>query len=308
MQDLNDLYFFAQVVEHGGFAAASRATGVPKSKLSRRIALLEERLGVRLLHRSTRRFSVTEVGRVYYRHCLAVVSEAQTAQDAVDSVQAEPRGTVRLSCPVMLARGPLARVVTRFMAEHPRVRVHVEVTNRRVDVIEEGLDLAIRVRQPPIEESELILKKLGVSRGLLVASPALLDRLGRPQGPDELDRFDSLDMVRATGEHIWHLTGPDGTVRKVAFSPRLECDEMVVLRRAALDGLGIVQLPDWLVGDDIAAGRLESVLPEWKHPEGLFHAVFPTRRGLVPAVRLFLDALGEAFHAQELAEIIPKHA
>ncbi|MCH8685958.1 LysR substrate-binding domain-containing protein [Pedomonas mirosovicensis] len=306
MQDLNDLYFFAQVVEHEGFAAASRATGVPKSKLSRRIALLEERLGVRLLHRSTRRFSVTEIGRLYYRHCLAMVSEAQAAQEAVDRVQTEPRGTVRLSCPVMLARGALATMVSRFMADHPRVRVHVEVTNRRVDVIEEGLDLAIRVRQPPIEESELIIKKLAPAKSLLVASPALLDRLGRPERPEDLARFDSLDMVRSTGEHAWLMTGQDSRVCKTPFQPRLVSDEMMMLRQAALDGLGVVLLPDWMIGDDVARGDLEPILPDWKHPEGLVHAVFPTRRGLVPAVRLFLDALGTAFEAQHLAEIAPQ--
>lgn len=305
MRDLNDLYYFAQVVEHGGFAAASRATGVPKSKLSRRVTLLEERLGVRLIQRSTRKFSVTEIGKLYYRHCLAMVAEAQAAQEAVDRIQTEPRGTVRLSCPVMLARGPLAVTVSQFMMQHPHVRVHVEVTNRRVDVIEEGFDLAIRVRLPPLEETELVIKKLAPARTLLVAAPGLLDRVGRPQSPEELARLDSMDVVRSNGEYAWPLIGPDGHVRKVPFQPRLVTDEMTMLRRAALDGLGVVLLPEWVIGEDISRGDLEQLLPEWGLPEGLLHAVFPTRRGLVPAVRLFLDALGATFQAQHMAEIIP---
>ncbi|WP_142846654.1 LysR substrate-binding domain-containing protein [Telmatospirillum sp. J64-1] len=295
MQDLNDLYYFAQVVEHGGFAAASRATGLPKSKLSRRIAQLEERLGVRLLQRSTRRFSVTEIGQLYYRHCQALVAEADAAQEAVDRTQTEPRGTVRVSCPVMLARGPVAAVVSRFLADHPQARVHLEATNRRVDVIEEGFDIAIRVRQPPLEESHLVIKMLARNSTLLVASPHLLDRLGRPRRPEELERFDGLDMSRSGGEHVWRLTDPEGVVFKAPFQPRLVTDEMMMLRQAALEGLGLVQLPGFVVGEDIRRGRLEPVLRGWTLQEGLVHAVFPSRRGLVPAVRLFLDALAAFF-------------
>lgn len=306
MQDLNDLYFFAQVVEHGGFAAASRATGVPKSKLSRRVALLEERLGVRLLQRSTRRFSVTEVGQVYYRHCLAMVAEADAAQETIDRTQTEPQGRVRVSCPVVLAQGPLTPIVSRFLANHPRVRIHVEATNRRVDVIEEGFDLAIRVRQPPLEDTDLIIKVLAQDSSVLVASPRLLDRLGRPQGPEDLDRFDSMDMTRSGGEHIWRLTGPNGAVYRAPFHPRLVTDELMMLRQAALDGLGVVQLPGFLVGGDIVRGTLEPILPEWGLQSGLVHAVFPSRRGLVTAVRLFIDFLASSFALRSGSETVPE--
>lgn len=303
MQDLNDLCFFARVVEHGGFAAASRATGVPKSKLSRRIALLEERLGVRLLQRSTRRFSVTDVGRVYYRHCLAMVAEADAAQEAVDRTQTEPRGRVRVSCPVTLAQGLLTAIVSKFLAEHPRVSVHVEATNRRVDVIEEGFDVAIRVRPPPLEDSDLIVKVLAQDSTVLVGTPALLDRLGRPEDPGDLGRFDALAMTSRTGDHGWRFTAPDGApdgapngaVRRVPFEPRLVTDELMMLRQSALDGLGVAQLPEFLVRGDLAAGTLERILPGWTLPGGLVHAVFPSRRGLVTAVRLFIDALAASF-------------
>ncbi|HYG87411.1 MAG TPA: LysR substrate-binding domain-containing protein [Azospirillum sp.] len=306
MQDLNDLCFFAQVVEHGGFAAASRATGVPKSKLSRRIALLEERLGVRLLQRSTRRFSVTDVGQVYFRHCLAMVAEAEAAQETIDRTQTEPQGRVRVSCPVLLAQGPLTPIVSRFLADHPRVRIHVEATNRRVDVIEEGFDLAIRVRQPPLEDSDLIIKVLAQDSSVLVASPRLLDRLGRPQGPEDLDRFDSLDMTRSGGEHVWRLTGPDGAVHEVPHHPRLVTDELMMLRQAALDGIGVAQLPGFLVAGDIVRGTLAPILPEWGLQGGLVHAVFPSRRGLVPAVRLFIDFLASSFALRPEWETVAK--
>jgi DNA-binding transcriptional LysR family regulator len=297
MQDLNDLFFFAQVVENGGFAVAGRAIGVPKSKLSRRIALLEERLGVRLIQRSTRRFAVTEVGQVYYRHCLAMVAEAEAAQEAIERTQAEPQGTIRISCPVLLAQNSLAPIVSRFLAEHPRVRIHLEATNRRVDVIEEGFDLALRVRQPPLENSDLIIRVFSHHKTALVASPRFLDRYGRPPGPSDLDSFDSLDMTRPSGEHVWLLTGPDGTVHKAPHRPRLVTDDLATLRQAALDGIGIVQLPTLLIGADIAQGSLEPILPNWTLPSGLFHAVFPSRRGLVPAVRLFIDTLAHSFSA-----------
>ena len=306
MQDLNDLFFFAQVVEHGGFTAASRAIGVPKSKLSRRIALLEDSLGIRLLQRSTRRFAVTEIGQVYYRHCLAMVAEAEAAQEAIERTQTEPQGTVRISCPVLLAQSSLAGIVSRFLADHPRVRIHVEATNRRVDVIEEGFDLTIRVRQPPLEDSDLIVKVLARDIPALVASPRLLDRQGRPRGAEDLARLDSLDMTRPGGEHVWHLTDPDGTAHRVSHRPRLVTDEMLTLRQAALDGIGVVQLPRLLIGDGIARGTLEPVLPEWTLRSGLIIAVFPSRRGLVPAVRLFIDFLAASFILRSELELVPE--
>jgi DNA-binding transcriptional LysR family regulator len=146
VQDLNDLYYYAQVVDHGGFAAASRATGEPKSKLSRRIAALEARLGVRLLQRSTRRFTVTELGRVYHTHCKAVLVEAEAAEEAIDHRRSEPCGTVRVSCPVALLDLQVGAMLAEFLARHPRVTLQLEATNRRVDVVAEGIDVAVRVR------------------------------------------------------------------------------------------------------------------------------------------------------------------
>lgn len=295
MQDLNDLYFFARVVDHGGFAAAGRALGLPKSKLSRRIARLEERLGVRLIQRSTRRFSVTEAGQSYYRHCLAMVTEAEAAQEAIDRTRSEPRGLVRISCPTALAQTNIAPIVGRFLADHPRVEILLEATNRRVDVIEEGFDIAIRVRVEPLEDTGLVVRRLQQHGQVTVASPHHLDHRGRPAEPADLRRLDSLDMSRANGLHVWRFLCPEGREHTVPHHPRLVTDDMATLRQAALHGAGVVQLPESVVEADLADGTLEQVLPEWTLPRGILHAVFPSRRGLVPAVRAFIDVLAESF-------------
>lgn len=290
MQDLNDLYFFARVVQDGGFAAAGRALGIPKSRLSRRIAQLESRLGVRLLHRSTRRLALTEVGQTCYEHCQAMIAGAQAAQESIERVQAEPRGTLRVSCPINIAQNLMAPVLPRFLIAHPHVQVHMEVTNRAVDPIEEGFDLAIRVR-PVIEDSSLVARSFGSSPGALMAAPRLLDQAGRPESPEALQRLPSLAMSPQDGRHAWPLVAPDGELRLVSHSPRLVADDLSVLKEAAVAGIGVAALPLFVCCDELRGGLLEQVLPHWPVPPGKLHAVFPSRRGLVPAVRLFIDFL-----------------
>ncbi len=183
MQDLNAMYLFAKVVEHGSYSAAARALGLQTSMISRHISELEKQLGVRLLQRTTRKVTVTEVGQTYYQHCAALEAEAIAAQEAIDRTRSEPQGTVRMSCPTSLIQGMISRVITRFLQAHPAVRVYVEMTNRRVDVVEEGFDLALRVRTPPLDASELAMRKLGDSEAVLVATPAFLEKHGRPKHP-----------------------------------------------------------------------------------------------------------------------------
>ena len=295
MPDLNDLYFYAQVVEHAGFAPAARALGVPKSKLSRRIAMLEQRLSVRLIQRSTRRFSVTEIGQEYYRRCVAMLVEAEAAQEVIDRVQSEPRGTVNLSCPVALLHARVAPMLIRFMTQCPQVKLNLEATNRRVDVIRDGFDIAMRVRFPPVDDSDLVMHTLGTSVQRIVASPDLLERGPRPRVPGDLPLLPSLDLGPSNREHAWHLEGPDGSMATVLHQPRFVTDDMAALREAALAGIGVVQLPEMLVLDDIAAARLEPILPQWRAPAGLVQAIFPSRRGLIPAVRRLVDFLAAEF-------------
>jgi len=295
MRDLNDLYYFAHVVEHGGFAPAGRALGEPKSKLSRRVAGLEERLGVRLLQRSTRRVRLTEIGRVYYQHCRAMLIEAEAADEAIDSVRSEPCGTVRVSCPVALLETRVMAMIAAFMARHPRVTVHLDATNRRVDVIEEGVDIAIRVRPPPLEDSDLVLRTFTDRGQCLVGSPGLLAASGRPRVPADLAALPSLALGLPQYEHAWHLLGPDGAEARIQHRPRLVTRSMAALRIAASNGIGIVQLPTMMMTEELHDGRLVRVLPDWAPPREVVHAVFPSRRGLLPAVRMLIDFLAERF-------------
>ena len=305
MHDLNDLFFFAQVVEKGGFTAAARALGIPKSRLSRRVAQLEERLGVRLMQRTTRRFTLTEVGEIYHRHCTAMLAEADAAEEAVSHLSDRPRGTIRVSCPIKMSQMMLASLLPRFMTDCPEVRVHLEVTNRRIDLIEEGVDVAFRVRAQRPTEASLTLRMLGESKLGMVASPDFVARHGSPRHPDELIRFATLGGTAPEGRHVWYLQGPDGTTVEAAFAPRLVADDMVVLREAAVAGHGVTLLPLSTCCAELAAGKLALVMQDWPPLPGLMYCVFPSRRGLVPAVRRFIDfvaaELPRAMHATDAA-------
>jgi DNA-binding transcriptional LysR family regulator len=300
MQDLNAMLLFAKVVEHGSYSAAARATGVQTSKLSRRIAELERQLGVRLLQRTTRKVSVTEVGQAYYLHCAALAAEAAAAQEAVDRTRSIPQGLVRMSCPISLIQGTVGSIVARFLAAHPLVRVFVDMTNRRVDLIEEGFDIAIRVRTPPLEASDLAMRSFGDTVAMLVASPALLDSLARPTHPRELPRFPTVSMTTSGDKHTWHFREKDCTAIAVTHAPRLMTDSFEALREAAAAGVGVAYLPQFVVQESLSRGVLERVLPEFSLPPGLLHAVFPSRRGMVPAVRVLIDALAEGLHEKGL--------
>lgn len=302
MRDLNDLYFFVQVVDHGGFAPAARSLGMPKSRLSRRIAVLEERLGVRLLQRTTRRFAVTEVGREYYRHCLAMLVEADAADEAIARLHAEPRGRIKMSCPPALVYFQFGDMLGRFMAANPGVEVQLDCTNRKVDVVAEGFDLALRARLPPLDDSDLVMKVLGSSRHRLIAAPALLEQHGRPRVPADLASLPSVDLGPPPGAHAWTLDGPDGAQARVPHRPRLVVDDMVALCFAARNGVGIAQLPTMMLGAELGGGGLVDVLPDWTPRSRIVHAVFPSRRGLLPALRALLDYLAREYAALEAVE------
>lgn len=290
------MYLFAKVVEHGSYSAAARALGLQTSKLSRRISDLERQLGVRLLQRTTRRVTVTEVGQTYYQHCAALEAEAVAAQEAIDRTRSAPQGTVRMSCPISLMNGGVSPIVAKFLAANPLVRVHVDMTNRRVDVVEEGFDLAVRVRRLPLEPTNLAMRKLGESEGVVVGHPALLARLGRPAHPNDIARYPTLSMTMAGDRYSWQFRGKDGSPISVNHSPRLMTDSFDALRAACLAGVGLAYVPRFVVHRDIQRGELEHVLPELGLGAGLTHVVFPSRRGMVPAVRALLDALVEGFN------------
>ena len=297
MQPLEGFYYFTQVVDHGGFARAGRALGIPKSRLSRHVVALEAQLNVRLLNRSTRRFAVTEVGQEVYRHATAMLAEADAALEAVEFVRAEPRGIIRASCPVALAQSALPGMLPEFLTKYPAVRLQMHVSNRRVDVVREGFDLALRVRSQPSGEDGLVMRAFGRANQLLVATPAYLSRAGMPESPQELRERETLDYGGELDPGPWQLVGPHGESVRAEHTPRVLCHNFVVLRATVLAGLGIAQLPESVVREDLKSGALTRVLPDWNSPEGIVHVVFPSRRGLLPAVRVFIDFLAERLPA-----------
>ena len=293
MQDLNDMLYFAEVVDSGSFAAAGRALGIPKSKLSRRVAELETRLGVRLLQRTTRKLSLTQAGEVYHRHCVAMREQAEAANEAVLLVQTEPRGTVRVSCPVTLAQTAIGPVIPRFLAAHPQVKIDMIVTNRVIDLVQEGIDVALRVRSSLDDSGSLVIKNLGPTCGVLVASPQLLQRQGAPESPEDLRRLPTVAMSAADGRTSWHLETANGREYGLDHHPVFMADDLLTLKFAVLHGTGMTILPDYMCEEELRRQELVAVLPEWRPRPGLVLAVFPSRRGMVPAVRRFLDFLGE---------------
>ena len=294
------MLFFAEVVDRGGFAAAGRSLGVPKSRLSRRIADLEARLGVRLLQRTTRKLSLTEAGELYHRHCVAMREQAEAADEAVARVLDEPRGTVRVSCPVTLAQTTIGPLLPRFLAAHPQVRIDMLVTNRVIDLVQEGVDVALRVRQTLDDSGSLVIKQLGPTHGVLVATPQLLQRFGEPGTPEELRHLPTVAMSAADGRASWPLVGPAGATFELQHRPVYTADDLLVLKMAVLQGAGMCVLPDYMCAEELRRGLLVPVLRDWSPPEAKVLAVFPSRRGMVPAVRRFLDYLGENVRGERI--------
>ncbi|HWI79767.1 MAG TPA: LysR substrate-binding domain-containing protein [Ramlibacter sp.] len=307
MQDLNDMLYFAEVVDKGGFAAAGRALGLPKSKLSRRVAELEARLGVRLLQRTTRKLSLTEAGELYHRHCVAMREDAEAAEQAIAQVQSEPRGTIRLVCPVTLAQSTIGQIVPPFLARYPHVRVEMEVSNRVVDLVQDGVDVALRVRPTLDDSGSLVVKNLGTTQGLLVGSPTQIEREGPVAKIEDLSKLSTLAMSAADGRASWNLAGPQGRDYEFVHRPAYTANDMLTLKVATLQGAGVCVLPDYMCDEELADGRLVLVLPGWGPKPSFVHAVFPSRRGMAPAVRRFLDFLGKHVSGERLVNCPPTH-
>ena len=289
--DLNDLRYFALIVEHGGFSAAERITHITKSKLSRRIALLEERVGVRLIQRSTRRLSLTEAGQAFYQHCAAMLVEAEAAQLAVDQLRLAPAGTVRMTCPVAIAQFYLARIVADFMREHPKVRVEIESTDRLVNLIEERVDLALRVRDSGLEDPALVTRRIASGRMVLVASAGYAEGRVPIHEPADLAGHDTIANLDAGPEQTWSLASSDGRNARIAHRPRLLCSDFTVQYEAAIGGVGVALLPLRVAWRGLEDGSLLRVAKDWGTPEQAIHLVFVSRRGLLPSVRALIDHL-----------------
>lgn len=296
MRDITSLAWFAFVAEHGSFSAAARSLGVPKSTLSRRIADLEDEVGVRLLNRTTRKLYLTDVGRAFLVHCQTIVAAAEAAEQVTQFVQEKPRGKIRISSPYAISQSLLVSIIPEFLRLYPDVQIDLMMTNQPVNLIEQQVDIALRVR-PTIEDSSLIARELLPSANALFASPEFVAKHGAAEHPTDLLAWPCLSMHYSSGRYQWQFSSSEGEALTVTYRPRLITDDLWVLREAAAEHQGVVSLPVYLCRDYQEQGRLVRVLPHWRLPAGKLHMVYPYRRGLLPAVRVLIDYLVEKMPA-----------
>jgi DNA-binding transcriptional LysR family regulator len=289
--DLNDYRYFAAVIDAGGFAPASRLLGLPKSRLSRRVAALEARLGVRLLQRSTRRLSLTDVGQQVLAHAHTLLGAADAAWRVARQRSAEPAGRLRVSTPAGVLDQDVTAVLVGLLQRHHRMQLDVVVTNHRVNLVDEGIDVALRVRLDGDEDPQWATRRLRPARGALVASPALLAQTGLIDSIEQLSEVPALGALSPDGRVHWLLRSPDGRPHEVTAPLRLGCEHFPARLQAALAGVGVTLLPLPHVADALRDGRLVQVLPAWTAISGHLQAVYATQRGLLPGVRALIDAL-----------------
>lgn len=300
MQNLNDYYYFVQVVKFQGFTKASEALSITKSKLSRHISGLEDRLSVRLIQRNTRKFAVTEIGQQFYEHCLKILDDVNVAENFIhSSLQDELSGTINISCPVALVEFPVGQMIVDFMQQHSSVSIKLLATNERIDIIEQGIDLAIRVRHLPLENSDLVVRNLDAWEHALVASASLLSQYGVPKQLDDLSKLPSIGFHRP--KHYWDFRhSTDNVVQQVQVQPRLKTDSFSAMKSAVLADIGVASIPRIFVRNELKSGELVELFPDWLLPEGMIHVAYASRQGMLPAVRALLDFLLEQFKNLDL--------
>lgn len=293
MNDLNDLHYFAITVKHGGFSAASRATGIEKSRLSRRVAALEKLMGVRLMHRTTRTLVLTDAGERFYVQCQAALESVNNAYESLAELQREPSGIVRVSCTQVVAQSYLAPVLPGFMSTYPKVAVVIDASNRVVNVVEERFDIALQTTTKRDESLGLVSRPLGQSSPILVASPHYLQRHGHPNSVDELNDFATICALAdfAHGQGRWGLMRDQTDPLLIHHTPTLISDDLRVQLEATIHGTGIALLHEPLVNASIDAGLLKHILPGWVGIPSALNLIYPSPRGLLPAVRSLIDYL-----------------
>jgi DNA-binding transcriptional LysR family regulator len=295
--DLNDFFYFVQVVDRGGFTAAGRTLHIPKSTLSHRIQQLETNLGVRLLNRTSRRFGMTDAGDEFYHHAVAMLQQAEQAETAIRHRLTEPTGTVRFTAGVATAQFAMREMVPDFLIRYPKVNILAHATDQAVDIVGENYDVAIRAHSAPLPESTLVQRTLAPAPWFLFAGAAYLDACGALETLQDLGKHPSLFMMRIGVAPTWRLRHSSENKGEVVMplAPRLLSDDMVGLKQAAIAGLGIVALPGYVCCDEFRSGALRRVLPEWIAGDSTLTALVPYRQGLLPSVRAFLDHLAAAF-------------
>jgi DNA-binding transcriptional LysR family regulator len=290
----SDLRLFAAIADHGSLSAAARHLGVQKSTVSRDLALLEERLGHRLIERTTRNMRLTEAGSLLLGYAHRVTEELEAAESAMDALSAEPSGDLCISAPHAFVERVVLAVLPGFRARYPKVRVGIDLSPRFVDLVEEGIDVAFRFGDLP--PSSLIARKLGALPIVLVAAPDYLARAGIPNGVDDLARHELIEITSKPGATHWRLTTPEGQ-QEIAVAPAISVADVSLVRELVLRGLGIAPLPETYVREEIASGALTHVLAGCTRGAPPVHAVYPSRRTLAPKVRVFIDAVAERMAA-----------
>jgi DNA-binding transcriptional LysR family regulator len=291
--DLNDIVVFTKVVETKSFTGAADALGLPKSTVSRKLAQLEERLGVRLVQRTTRKLALTEIGEAYYERCSRIVADIAAAEQLVTDMQSTPRGRLRVTASVDFATRFLGEIVAEFLAQHPEINVELEATDRVVDLIEDGFDLAVRFGQMP--ESTLIARKLCSLYLILTASPAYLARRGTPKTVEELDEHDHVLFTPVSRNQTWTLVHGEQSY-DFGRPARLASNNYGAVVDVARAGSGIALISEFMVGDELKTGKLVRVLPEWQTRPTDVHAVYPARQNVPPRLTLFLEHLAKSLN------------
>jgi DNA-binding transcriptional LysR family regulator len=288
MDPLDGIAAFARVVDSGSFSAAAQRLRISKSAVSAHVQRLEERLGIRLLNRTTRRLSLTEAGAAYYRHCARILAEAEAAEQVASALQREPRGTLRMTAPDSFGCMHVAPAVPAFLKRYPDLSVDINLSTAHVNLVDERLDLAIRIGV--LEDSPLVVRKLAPSRLVVCATPAYLKARGTPREPGDLAKHNCLCTSLLPWGNEWRLAGKRGEMR-VAVGGSVRSNNAEMLRAAALDGIGIALLPTWAVGEKLRAGALRRVLDGWEPPASTIYAVYPGNRLMSMKVRAFVDHL-----------------
>jgi DNA-binding transcriptional LysR family regulator len=299
MDRLTSLTAFVRVVDSGGFSAAGRRLNMSTTMVSNHVQALEDRLGARLLHRTTRKVSLTEVGRAYYDRCVQILADLEQADDIAGALQSTPRGTLRIYTATHIVQF-VAPVVARLLATYPEVRVDLSMGERNIDMIEEGFDLAVRLTPPP--DSSLIMRSLATWRHVLCCSHGYLEQHGRPQQLSELAERNCVRHVNYPYRDEWRFVDRRGAPAAVKVSGNLISNSGETLRMAALEGAGIFLAAGFLVADDLDTGRLVRLLPDYRPVELAMNVVYPHRHHLSAKVRTFIDML--AHHSAEQQRLI----
>lgn len=293
MDRLTNLAVFVKVVEEQSFAAAARGVGLSPAMVSKHVQALEERLGARLLNRTTRRLSLTEVGRGYYERARQILADLEDADRAASDLQAAPRGTLRVNAPFSFGIRHLGPAVAAYLQAYPEVTVDISLNDHYIDLLAEGVDVALRIGR--LADSSLIARRLAPIRLVLCAAPAYLRQHGTPREPKDLARHNCLLYTYAATADEWRFVGPDGKDEVVRVSGRLLANNGDVIIAAAAAGIGLALSPSFMAGEPVRAGQLVRLLPGYAAPEAALYAVYPPGRHLSAKLRSFIDFLVKRF-------------